>query len=111
LVRAALRAAADRSDAVRRRADFFACELSALFDAAERPFLFNLLVEARLRFADGLRRGRSPFSRSLFAFSRVSSDASPFSGGGRSTPARRALESPIAIACSGELAPCFPSRM
>ena len=27
------------------------------------------------------------------------------------TPARRALESPIAIACRADLAPCLPSRM
>jgi hypothetical protein len=30
---------------------------------------------------------------------------------GSFTPARRALESPIAIACLVERAPCFPSRM
>ena len=40
----------------------------------------------------------------------VFSDVSPFSGGGRSTPARRALERPIAIACSVDRAPCLPSR-
>src|SRR5262249_37933794 len=32
-------------------------------------------------------------------------------GGGSFTPARRALESPMAIACLVERAPCFPSRM
>jgi hypothetical protein len=30
--------------------------------------------------------------------------------GGSFTPARRAFDRPIAIACSGERAPCFPSR-
>jgi hypothetical protein len=31
-------------------------------------------------------------------------------GGGSFTPARRAFESPIAVACFDERAPCFPSR-
>ena len=34
----------------------------------------------------------------------------PFSGGGKSTPARRAFERPMAIACLAERAPCLPSR-
>jgi hypothetical protein len=34
-----------------------------------------------------------------------------FGGGGRLTPALRAFESPIAIACFVERAPCLPSRM
>src|SRR4029078_2067212 len=61
---------------------------------------------ARERFAEvffpALRRSR-------FACSRVSADA--FFGGGNSTPARRALDRPIAIACFVERAPCLPSRM
>ena len=36
--------------------------------------------------------------------------ALPFFGGLRGTPARRALLSPIAMACCGERAPCLPSR-
>jgi hypothetical protein len=35
----------------------------------------------------------------------------PAGGGPSLTPALRAFESPIAITCFVELAPCFPSRM
>src|SRR5919108_6605989 len=45
------------------------------------------------------------------ALRRVSSLTVPFSGGGRATPARRALERPMAIACLVERAPCLPLRM
>jgi hypothetical protein len=34
----------------------------------------------------------------------------PATGGGSFTPERRAFDSPIAIACFVERAPCFPSR-
>ena len=34
----------------------------------------------------------------------------PAPGAGSFTPARRALERPMAIACFGERAPCLPSR-
>jgi hypothetical protein len=37
--------------------------------------------------------------------------ARPFLGGGSLTPARRALDNPMAMACLVERAPCFPSRM
>jgi hypothetical protein len=49
-----------------------------------------------------------PLRKSRFACSLIFFD--PFFGGGRSTPARRALESPIAIACFADRAPCLPSR-
>jgi hypothetical protein len=35
----------------------------------------------------------------------------PRFGGASGTPARRAFDKPIAIACFVERAPCFPSRM
>jgi hypothetical protein len=35
----------------------------------------------------------------------------PLFGAGKSTPARRAFDKPIAIACFDERAPCLPSRM
>ena len=38
-------------------------------------------------------------------------EAVPLRGGGSLTPARRALDKPMAIACLVERAPCFPSRM
>ena len=43
------------------------------------------------------------------ALSRV--DALPSVGGRRFTPDRRAFESPMAMACSVERAPCIPRRM
>jgi hypothetical protein len=46
------------------------------------------------------------FARVRVVFFRVSSGTVPFFGGGSFTPARRALESPIAIACVVESAPC-----
>jgi hypothetical protein len=52
-----------------------------------------------------------PLRRSWTALRRVVAEVVPFSGGGSFTPARRAFESPIAIACFVERAPCFPSRM
>jgi hypothetical protein len=65
---------------------------------------------ARDRVADGFRLLR-PRVNACAALRRVSGDVFPFSGGFNSTPARRAFERPMAMACSGERAPCFPSRM
>ena len=39
------------------------------------------------------------------------SEVRPRAGGFSGTPARRALDSPMAIACFGERAPCLPWRM
>src|SRR5215510_15429382 len=59
----------------------------------------------RLRLADGRLCGRErPPLRALRAA------WVPGGGGGSFTPARRALERPMAIACFAERAPCFPSR-
>ena len=52
-VRAALRAEALRSDAVRLRAAFFACLTRAVCVAALLPSRFNALVTAFERLADG----------------------------------------------------------
>jgi hypothetical protein len=41
---------------------------------------------------------------------RVLADALPFFGAGSFTPARLAFDSPIAIVCLVERAPCLPSR-
>jgi hypothetical protein len=81
-VRAAFFAEAERDRALRFRAAFRACWDRAFFDAAARPDFF---AGAR-RFVDAL----------FFA--------------GSFTPDRRAFESPMAMACSGDRAPCFPSR-
>jgi hypothetical protein len=101
LVRAAFLADAERLAAVRDRAAFRACRPSAFFVPAERPSRLSASRTARDRFADGLLR--------FFAV-RLAERVDPPFFRGTFTPARRALESPMAIACSGERAPCFPSR-
>jgi hypothetical protein len=80
LVRAAFRAEALRADAVRRCAALLAWLDSALLVTALRPSRFG------------------PWVFTLFG------------GEGNFTPARRALASPMAIACFVDAAPCFPSR-
>jgi hypothetical protein len=112
LVLAAFFAAAFRFAGPRRRAEDFACLASARGDAALRPSRLSLLSIARERRTDTF------FFRPLFAFLvsraatlRVLSDTVPFLGVPSFTPARRAFDSPMAIACWVELAPCFPSRM
>src|SRR6267378_4416641 len=86
---------------------------SALGEAALRPSRFSAARTARLRRADG-RRGfllPCPTSYARLAELRVLAFACPLVGGLSGTPARRALERPMAIACFVERAPCFPSRM
>src|SRR6185437_9098906 len=81
-------------------------------DAAERPSRFRAPETARERALDGLElRDLCPFRRSRSACARVRLVVFPRLGGGSFTPARRAFESPIAIACWGDRAPCFPSRI
>src|SRR6478735_1978354 len=110
LVCAAFFAAAERSAAVRFFAADVVCFDSAAFDAAECPSRFNAFLVARDRVADVLCAAPSwPTSLSCAALRRVPGEA--FFGGGRSTPARRAFDKPIAIACFVERAPCLPSRM
>jgi hypothetical protein len=96
----------------REAADLFfaavrACRESACFDAALRPSLLSAFNVARDRRRDLVFLPAFRVSRLACSF--VSSDA--FSGGDNFTPARRALDKPIAIACLVERAPCFPSRM
>lgn len=110
-VRAAFRAARERSVGVRFRAAERAWLASADRDAADRPSRRRAFEVAFDRVRDGaLRRPELPFFVSRIACSRVSSEVLPSSGGGSSTPARRALERPIAMACLVERAPCLPSR-
>src|SRR5213075_994979 len=109
-VRAAFFAAAERERAERCLATRFACLDNAWLDAERRLSRLSARLVARERFEEGfLRRPVRPFARSRFAWRFVRS--LPRFGGGSFTPARRALERPIAIACSGERAPCSPSRM
>ena len=109
-VRAAFFAAAERDRAERCLATRFACLDNALLDADRRLSRLSARCVARERFREGfLRRPARLFVRSRFAWRFVR--CLPRFGGGNFTPARRALERPIAIACSGERAPCSPSRM
>jgi len=109
-VRTAFRAAAFKDPAPRFRAAERACRASAVLEAALRPSRRRAERTALARLADGLVRDRER-PRASCALRRVLSEVVPFSGGGSSTPARRALERPIATACLADRAPCFPSRM
>jgi hypothetical protein len=81
-----------------------------LCDAARCPFRFKARRAARDRRADGRLE---PAAAALLADRALRFVvAFALAGGGPSlTPALRAFESPMAIACFVELAPCFPSRM
>jgi len=112
LVRAASFAAADFSACVRRRALPFACFANADRDAAPPPSRFSTPFTAF--DTRGRRFGRRlpcPTSYARSALFRDFSETRPFFGGGSFTPARRAFDNPIAIACFADFAPCFPSRM
>lgn len=83
-----------------RAAACFACLERADFEAADRGSRFSASVVARERLAEVLACFPVlPFSRSRSARLRVSSEVVPFRGGERSTPARRAFDNPMAIAC------------
>jgi hypothetical protein len=107
---AARRAAALLAPGDRRRAAPLACRDSALRDAAPRVSRFSAPVIARDRVRDGRlrprRAARVAYSALRFVF------AFALAGGrGSFTPARRAFESPMAMACLVERAPCLPRRM
>ena len=109
-VRAAFRAARLRLAALRRRDAPRACDAIARREADERGSRFSALRTLRERRADDLR-DLPPRERSCFALRRVALDVFPRPGAGSLTPARRALDRPMAIACFGERAPCLPCRM
>lgn len=91
-------------------ADFPCCE-SDRRDAADCPSRFNAPRAAFERRSDGrLALARRPRALSRRAWLRVLSDVVSGRGDGNATPARRALDSPIAMACFGDRAPCLPSR-
>ena len=109
-VRAVFFAAAERERAERCLATRFACLDNACVDAERRLWRLSACLVARERFTDGLLRPPArPFARSRCAWRFVR--CLPRFGGGNFTPARRAFERPMAIACSGDRAPCSPSRM
>jgi hypothetical protein len=108
-VRAARSAAALRAAADRRRAAPRACRARDFREAARRPSRFSAREIARDRVAAGRRRPRRPARLAAAALSFVFLFA--LAGGRRSfTPDRRALESPMAIACFVDRAPCLPWR-
>ena len=103
-VAAAFLAAREREAAERLAAALRAWRESAFLDAALRPSRLSAARVARERLADFLPLlVLFPLRISRAACSRVSFDA--LFGGGSFTPARRAFDSPIAIACLVERAP------
>jgi hypothetical protein len=78
-----------------------------LCDAARRPSRFNARLTARDRRGDGRRPRRLVADAAL----RFVLDFALAGGRPSLTPARRAFDRPIAIACFVDRAPCFPSRM
>ena len=93
------------------RAALLACFASALWETLLFGSRFKALRLALLRFGEGLVGPVFAFSKSRLAFVRVASDVRPLTGGGSFTPARRAFESPMAIACRADRAPCLPCRI
>jgi hypothetical protein len=81
---------------------------SAFRDAADRPSRFSFRRTARERLGDG---------RVWWRPARLADAALRWCGlrarwwSPSLTPARRAFDKPMAIACSVERAPCLPSRM
>src|SRR5262249_3688156 len=109
-VATALRADAERLAALRRPAAECACRDNAAGDAAACGSRFHGGSGGGGRLGGPPpRAGAGPGC--LAAFLRVSADVLPALGGGRSTPALRAFDSPMAMACLLDRAPCLPSRM
>jgi hypothetical protein len=111
LVRTAFCAESERSAAVRFLALARACLESAADDTTRWPSPCSFFFIPRERAGFGACAGCFPRSMSRAAWCRVCAEVVPFRGGGSFTPARLALESPMAMACSVERAPCFPARM
>ena len=111
-VAAAFFAARERSALVRLLAAARAWRDKARCDAAERGSFLSRRFAARERAREGFfRLVLAARFNSRLAWRRVFFDVVPFLGGGSFTPARRALDNPMAMACFAERAPCSPSRM
>jgi len=87
-----------------------ACRESADFEALDPLSLFKAPSVARERLGDTLRFPERPLTRPRAACFRTRAVERPALGAPNFTPARRAFDNPIAIACCGDLAPCFLSR-
>lgn len=112
-VRAAFFAEAERSAGVRFFAAVFVCFESADLEAGFWLSRFKALVVASERLAEGFLVDALlllPVLRSRSARLRVLAEVLPFAGAASFTPARRAFESPMAIACLVERTPCLPWR-
>jgi len=107
-VSAAFFAARERLALERCRAAERACRDNALCEADRRDSRLSAFLTACERRRDGWRRDFA-LRRSRAACFFIL--AEPLFGGGNLTPARRALDNPIAMACCGDRAPCFPSRI
>lgn len=109
-VRAALRAAALRAEAGLRFAARWAWRASAVCDAAACGSFFSALSVLRERAGDG---ACGCFARSVSraACLRTAFEVVRGFGAFSFTPARRAFDKPMAIACFADRAPCLPSRM
>jgi hypothetical protein len=110
LVRTAFRAALLPLAELRPRALLCACRERASCEAALLQDRLRAVVVARDLVFDGGCPAAPPAAESRSAFLRVSAEAFPLGAGNR-TPARLAFDSPIAMACFAERAPCFPSRI
>jgi hypothetical protein len=108
-VRAARLAAALLEAADLRRAADLAWRARAFRDAAPRPSRFSAPTMARERRAEG--RVCRPAARLAYSALRFVLAFAPVGGRRSFTPARRAFDRPIAMACFVDRAPCFPSRM
>ena len=108
---AAFFAAAERAPLVRRDALERAWRESARGEAALCPSRLSAFSVARDRFEDGFLFGFCrPFAVSFAALRLVDSEVVEALGAPSFTPARRALDKPIAMACFVFRAPCLPSR-
>jgi hypothetical protein len=109
-VRTAFIAALRKEEGPRLLAAPFVCRESADFEALDLLSLFKAFSVARERLGDTFRLPERPLARSRSACFRTRFVERPALGAPSFTPARRAFDKPIAIACCGDLAPCFPSR-
>jgi hypothetical protein len=109
-VRTAFIAALCKEERPRLLAAAFVCRESADFAALDVLSLCKAFSVARERLGDTLPLPERPLARSRSACLRTRFVERPGLGAPNLTPARRAFDKPIAIACCGDLAPCFPSR-
>jgi hypothetical protein len=109
-VRTALIAALCKDQYPRLFDAFRACRDRADLEAVAVLSRFDALDVARERLGHAFLLPERPFAKSRLACLRILLLPRPPFGGFKSTPARRAFDNPIAIACFGDLTPCFPSR-